>query len=267
MPGGMPDPDMVFVGGLHRSGTTLLARILEDHPDVTGLQDTGVPMDEGQHLQEVYPAARELGGAGHFGLRDGGHLTEDDAEEGMRQRLEAAWEPYWGSDAPVRIEKSPPNLVRTRFLRALFPEARFVVLLRHPAAACLATHKWSTVNTLHHLLKHWFRCHDLFDGDRHHLERVHVVKYEDLVAAPDEEIADVHAFLDLDPAPVRREVRRDVNARYFGRWRARREGWLDGLYIGWLASRFEEQARRFGYSLEDLARCEPWPTEGPGAQR
>ena len=35
---------------------------------------------------------------------------------------------------PVLVEKSPPNLVRTRFLQALFPDARQIVVTRHPIA-------------------------------------------------------------------------------------------------------------------------------------
>ena len=48
-------PALVFVGGLHRSGTSLVHRCLASHPAVSGFSDTGVPEDEGQHLQTVYP--------------------------------------------------------------------------------------------------------------------------------------------------------------------------------------------------------------------
>ena len=58
----------VFLAGLHRSGTTLLARLLAAHPEVSGFSGTGVPADEGQHLQTVYPAAKVYGGPGRFGF-------------------------------------------------------------------------------------------------------------------------------------------------------------------------------------------------------
>ena len=47
---------LVFLAGLHRSGTTLLARLLAAHPEVSAFSDTGVSADEGQHLQTRLPA-------------------------------------------------------------------------------------------------------------------------------------------------------------------------------------------------------------------
>jgi len=67
---------LVFLAGLHRSGTTLLARLLAAHPEISGFSETGVPADEGQHLQGVYPAAREYGGPGRFGFAPESHVTE-----------------------------------------------------------------------------------------------------------------------------------------------------------------------------------------------
>ena len=74
---GVDDHRLVFVGGLHRSGTTPLARTLATHPQVSGFTGTGAREDEGQHLQTVYPRVRDYGGAGHFAFTAGAHLTED----------------------------------------------------------------------------------------------------------------------------------------------------------------------------------------------
>ena len=191
---------LVFVCGLHRSGTTLLARILGGHPEVSGFADTGVPEDEGQHLQRVYPPAKVFGGPGRFGFDERAHLTEASplVGEGSRERLLAAWSPHWDLSRPLLVEKSPPNLLKTRFLQALFPEASFVVLARHPVAVSLATAKWRQTRRYDRLVEHWLHCHELFEADRPHLERVHVLLYEDLVRDPAAALAGVLGFLGLE---------------------------------------------------------------------
>src|SRR5213075_2856910 len=84
---------LILVGGLHRSGTTPLARLLGTHPQVSSFRDTGVKEDEGQHLQDVYPAARTYGGAGRFALAPEAHLTESSplATPDNARRIFASW--------------------------------------------------------------------------------------------------------------------------------------------------------------------------------
>ena len=48
----------------------------------------------------------------------------------------AQWAPYWDHDKHFLVEKSPPNIMKTRFLQAAAGPGRthFVVTIRHPMA-------------------------------------------------------------------------------------------------------------------------------------
>lgn len=247
----MEEHQLVFLGGLHRSGTTLLARLLAAHPSVSGFSGTGAPADEGQHLQSVYPPAKVYGGPGRFGFAPKAHLTEDSplASEESARRLFADWSRYWDLGKPVLLEKSPPNLLKSRFLQALFPGAAFVVVLRHPIPVSLATARWRETRRLHRLLEHWLHCYELFADDRRSLQRLHVVRYEDLVRDPETSLAGVWRFLELEPASVSEPIEPGSNEAYFERWRALKREPLMGAYLTMSSLRLERRFRRFGYSV------------------
>lgn len=244
------DHRIVFVTGLHRSGTSLLARCIAQHPEVSAFAETGVPEDEGQLLQSVYPPGHAHGGPGRFGFSPEQHITEDSplATAENRARLWAEWAPHWDLSNPVLVEKSPTHLTKTRFLQSLFPGCAFIVVTRHPIAVACATQKWSGTHP-HQLIAHWVRSHRLFAADRPSLERVHLLRYEDLVVAPDAALAGILRFLGMEPVPAGLEIRPGINDRYFAQWRARRRGPARSLYIDLVERRWEREANRWGYSL------------------
>ena len=247
----MEGHQLVFLAGLHRSGTTLLARLLAAHPQVSGFSDSGAPADEGQHLQSVYPSDHEHGRPGRFGFAPEMHLTESSplVSEQSAATLFEEWSPHWDLSRPLLLEKSPPNLLKTRFLQALFPNSAFVVLVRHPIPVSLATARWRRTRRYHRLLEHWLRCHALFEADRDRLERVYVTQYEQLVREPEAVLQGIFEFLELEPIAPNEPVEQGANEGYFAQWQELKRDPRMRAYLDLASLWYEHRVRRYGYSL------------------
>jgi hypothetical protein len=251
----MNDHKFVFIGGLHRSGTTILFRCLRDHPQISGFRHTESPKDEGQHLQSVYLPARAYGGAGLFGFKAAAYLDETSPliTDHNRQKLFDAWKHYWDLDHPVLLEKSLPNLIRTRFLQSMFPHSYFIILLRHPVATTLATKKWRPHRLLPTLFEHWFVCYEQLLADSHHLHHFFLLQYEEFVANPQHMLGKIWEFLGVSPAPTPpQDIRTNTNEKYFHKWQEMETNLLMRFYARYMVDRFEQRANRFGYSFRNM---------------
>lgn len=256
-PDSPPSHSHLFIAGVHRSGTSLVHELLREHPQISGFKDTPAYMeDEGQFLQTVYPRGEEYGGPGRFAFHPDAHMTEEHplATRENASRLFGEWRQYWELDKSVLVEKSPPNILRTRFLQALFPGSRFLVILRHPVAVAYATQKWSKTPILS-LIDHTLTAYEIFAADRAHLEASHVVHYEDFVTDPGARFNAMVEFIGLDPCPLQREVSAAVNERYFEQWRRDRR-WFWRPVPRRIPERLEARAARFGYDLANCRRIE-----------
>jgi hypothetical protein len=239
----------VFIGGLHRSGTSLLHRCLCADPRVAGFSATGVPEDEGQFLQSVYPPALLHGGPGRFGFDVRSHMTEDSplATAETRARLEWEWGYHWDPARPVRVEKSPPNMLKMRFLQALFPDSSFVMIVRDPIAVTMSTVRWSRESSLTGLVHHWVHCHDIMWADAPRIRRLKVVRYERFVRDPAAVLAEIGEFLELGRLQGGEEVLPGLNTGHRQRWR--HAGPLRRLDAAVAVRRYQHDVSRLGYSL------------------
>ncbi|MCB2112496.1 MAG: sulfotransferase [Parvularculaceae bacterium] len=245
----------VFVAGLHRCGTTLLANMLAAHPDISGFKNTGEKMDEGQYLQNVYPSGPVKGGdaVGRLGFDPAAYLTEKSplAAPEKAELLFSQWAPYWDLSKPVLLEKSPPNLIRMRFLQACFPDSHFIVIARHPVAASVATKKWCRFNPVPGIIANWAMCYGRAARDGERLNSVAFVRYEDLVADPRSVLRPITDRLGISPLPAApAEVRGDLNRKYFEQWKNLLKDPRERAMAALVRPFAGPVAHRFGYSLD-----------------
>ena len=250
----------LFCCGLHRSGTTLLFRMLREHPEMSGFTNNKVATewlaleDEGQFLQSVYPPGIVYGGPGSFAFSPGAHVTEDSdlLTPDNNAQLALDWFPYWNLTKRFLLEKSPPNILMTRYLQSAFPHTSFVTIVRHPVAVSLATTKWST-RTLDSLIEHWIVAHEILEKDTPHLKHAMTVKYETLIAEPNPTLRKIYAFLGVPPKEETTfEATTEHNQKYFAQWREMMQNPETSASVKEWIERYEPRVRAFGYSLQDL---------------
>lgn len=248
----MSNCSFLFVGGLHRSGTTLLHDCLAESKSISSFSNTYSPENEGQHLQSVYLPAKAYGGPGEFAYNLAAYMDESNALvcERSRDKLFTEWGMYLDYSKPIMLEKSPPNIIRSRFLRALFPSSKFIFMLRNPVVVAMATKKWSS-SSYEDLIDHSLLCIEtmlsdvkLFDEDD-----FRVIKYEDFTGDPGQNLNQICDWLDCAIPKRSLDIRISVNEKYFKSWKEkhflqvqRRAG---DAWVGETLLRFE----RIGYSL------------------
>lgn len=209
----------IFIGGLHRSGTWLLSRCLNEHPLISRLAGSNEKGTEGQFLQTVYPSDQYFGGVGKFGFHPDAHFTEKSplVTEDNRAKLYAEWGRYWDTSKPFLLEKTPANLIRSRFFQAMFPDSYFIFIMRHPVAVTLAEQKWTGLSVAS-LMEHWLVCYETLLADKKYLNNSIIVKYEDIIENPQAIFNKVYQFLEIQPTSSTQEVRKNGNDLYLQIW-------------------------------------------------
>lgn len=179
------DP-LIFICGMFRSGSTLLEQILAAHPAITA----GGEIDYFQ--REVAPLPEALVAASSDRLHKSGRGYIDHLAK------------YFPAAARVS-NKRPDNFLYLGLLRGLFPNARFINTLREPRDNCLSL-------LFQPLETEQSYANDLLDAGHYYLQYRRImahwrqllgnslldVDYETLVKEPQDSIARVLDFLQLD---------------------------------------------------------------------
>ena len=193
----LSDKKLIFICGLHRSGTSYLQCTLGSSPRISMHTRTSVPENEGQHIQHVYKPARAYGGVGAFANNPEYHYTNTSSllTKKNNAKLLSEWGRYWDLTKPILLEKSPPNLIHTRYLQELVAQPYFIVIIRHPLVVAKASLKMNAQSLELHI-KHWLIAHGIFYYDKRFLRNCKVIHYREL-ARPGI-INDIATFLNED---------------------------------------------------------------------
>lgn len=126
----------IFILGTGRSGTTILGIVLSMHKDVGYLNEPKAMW----HL--IHPHEDIIGNysQSHAMYR----LTAEDATDEMCQRAAQMFGAYLSVTGSKRlVDKYPELIFRVDFVRVIFPDARFIFLIRNGWDTCHSIANWS----------------------------------------------------------------------------------------------------------------------------
>jgi hypothetical protein len=202
---------LVFLLGVPRSGTTLLATMLDRHPAITAPPEPWLMLALAE-LGRVSP--RHPAGSTLVGSAVDQFLGSDGLILSARGAATAVYQNYLKqTGASIFVDKTPRYALILDFIISVFPRARYIWLRRDPmdvAASYLTT--WRT--DLANMLASRTDAPEIFDLTvgldrliefrKRRTGFVHVVQYENLVSDPHQELARLlpHIGLEADESLI-----------------------------------------------------------------
>ncbi len=186
---------LIFLISQPRAGSTLLQRILGGHPDIHATSEPWLMLHPLYALRDEGYQAEYLARSARIGLREFlGALPrgEDEYLEGIRRMYGYLYErALEGSGKRYFLDKTPRYYSIIPDLYRVFPEARFMILLRNPLAvlsSVLAATKGNWYLLYRSRLDVTQAPSLLLEGIKQLNRRAVVVQYEKLVADPQVEV-------------------------------------------------------------------------------
>jgi hypothetical protein len=107
------------------------------------------------------------------------------------------------------------------------------------------------------LVEHTLRGYEVLAKDLSHLNGAFIVRYEDFVQNPQNEMDKIYEFIGVDSSSAGEDIRANVNDKYFSMWRKNRAFPMN-IKAYPMTAELESRANKFGYSFEkynDLLAC------------
>jgi len=191
----------VFLVGFPRSGTTLLEQVLDSHPQLQALDERPTVSIMSQAYDAI--VARRPAAASALAESEIGSLRKTYFQEAGK----------YVKREPGRtlVDKQPLNLDSAYLIWRVFPEAKFILALRHPCDVCLScfmqhfalNDAMETFVNLENTAATYAGVMSLWSEYTAHLPlRYHPIRYEDLVEDMESETRRLLEFLDIEWSPA-----------------------------------------------------------------
>jgi len=224
---------IAFLVGFPRSGTTLLDRMLGAHPDIEVVEEKSLFSSLHQDWSEP-GTLEELANLNDAQITDARNIYRRELSQHRRQPQRS-----------LVVDKLPLNLACLFLIRRLFPEAPVIFLQRHPLDACISCYfqAFEIEGSMAYFLdiQQTAQYYDAvmqvaIPSMDQHGNPLHQLRYEDLVAEPQEQLTALISFLALEwhdsileylqqdvgetsNTPSYQQVSQPLHTRSIGRWR------------------------------------------------
>jgi len=234
----------IFIVGVSRSGTTMLATILDRHPSIAVPPETqyfhqflqepdlvNPPGREGVVRFVSYPRIRDM-------ELDANKLAElfPESQASYRDLFSGALQLYATCFGKTRCcEKSPTHLLHLPEIINWYPEAKVICIIRdgRDVVRSLVDAPWIHNN----LVRHCFMWREQMELTRVYLDRypdsLMIVRYEDLLGTPEKVLKQICDFIGEVYTPeMLEEGQSRVSPEWESRWKSKASQSVDFSNVG-----------------------------------
>lgn len=180
-------------------------------------------------------------------------------------RVRKVWEQHWDDDKAIKLEKSPPNLLRAEALQEVFRPSYFLVMMGDPYAFSEGCSRRDNRYDLTDCALLWLKCTRQQFSNLESLDNTHFLTYEALTSDTDTELKRIRNFMPeladvtLQPPEVQSVLGRNQRRVWnINRLKAARLSAEDVETINDTLRRAESVLTRSGYPLRNPSRQTSW---------
>lgn len=225
----------IFIVGCPRSGTTLLRKVIASHSNIIvspeshffnyWLKEYGhLNLSDGSEFQHFWQDFSTSKRFSYFDLEPNAFLAKlrNQNSISFKRVFQLLMSEYAATQKKLRWgEKTPAHYDYLETILDWFPDAKIIWLIRDPRAvvASLLKVKWAS-NYAYANSYYWLSSAKLYVDQWQEESRVMLLKYEDLVTAPEEKVEELCQFLreEFEPEMISQRSETDISYPHQDSW-------------------------------------------------